>query len=261
MRISDDRYSRDRLRLDLALRFMRHEARTHTIRKWTGLTDDRIRKLYRSYLTDLPSQVARHRGKSPGQAAFFTRTPRAQQEAAVLASLYCLLGVMPCDVAVDAEHPLPGVARGERLCQAFEAYLMLVPSSHITFEHAVLLVNELARGDELKLGDCTECGVLVVVDSLALGDIRCSRCAEPGHCAVRIPRIFAGFHRLGPRSPPTQFFRGAVSRPSRRGARGGGLAQRLRARTRPRSMSWPRHPQLMFAEPEPRIAFVSGAIR
>ena len=49
MRISDDRYSRDRVRLDLALRFIRHEARTQTIRAWTGLTDDRIRKLYRSY--------------------------------------------------------------------------------------------------------------------------------------------------------------------------------------------------------------------
>ena len=123
MRISDDRYSRDRLRLDLALRFMRHEARTHTIRKWTGLTDDRIRKLYRSYLDAPAEPVARHRGKSPGQAGFFTRTPRAQQEAAILASLFCLLGVMPCDVVVDAENPLPGVARGERLCQAYEAYL------------------------------------------------------------------------------------------------------------------------------------------
>ena len=179
MRISDDRYSRDRLRFDLALRFMRHEARTHTIRKWTGLTDDRIRKLYRSYLIHLPSQVARHRGKSPGQAAFFTRTPRAQQEAAVLASLYCLLGVMPSDMVVDAEHPLPGVARGERLCQAYEAYLSLVPGPLITFEHAILLVNELARGEELRLGDCTDCGGLVVVDSLALKDIRCARCAGP----------------------------------------------------------------------------------
>ena len=52
MRISDDRYSRDRLRLDLALRFIHHEARTHTIRAWTGLTDDRIRKLYRTYLCE-----------------------------------------------------------------------------------------------------------------------------------------------------------------------------------------------------------------
>ncbi len=32
MRISDNRYSRDRFRLDLAFRFIRHEARTQTIR-------------------------------------------------------------------------------------------------------------------------------------------------------------------------------------------------------------------------------------
>jgi hypothetical protein len=177
MRISDDRYTRDRLRFDLALRFMRHEARTHTIRKWTGLTDDRIRKLYRSYLTMTPSHVARHRGKSPGQASFFIRAPRVQQESAVLASLFCLLGVMPTSVIVDEEHPLPGVARGERLCQAFEAYLMLVPASQITFEHAVLLVNELARGIELRLDDCCGCGGLVVVDKLTLRNARCGRCS------------------------------------------------------------------------------------
>jgi hypothetical protein len=178
MRISDNRYSRDRFRLDLALRFMRHEARTHTIRKWTGLTDDRIRKLYRAYLEQTPGQVSRHRGKSPGQACFFIRTPRVQQESAVLASLFWLLGALPA-YAVDAENPVPGVARGERLCQAFEAYLMFVPASQISFEHAVLLINELARGVELKLGDCMICGGLVVVDGLALRDIRCTRCSEP----------------------------------------------------------------------------------
>ena len=45
MRISDDRYSRERARMELALRFLHHEARTQTIRAWTGLSDDRIRKL------------------------------------------------------------------------------------------------------------------------------------------------------------------------------------------------------------------------
>jgi hypothetical protein len=45
MRISDDRYSRERLCLQVALRFLEHEARTQTIRAWTGLSDDRIRKL------------------------------------------------------------------------------------------------------------------------------------------------------------------------------------------------------------------------
>ena len=181
MRISDHRYSRDRFRLDLALRFMHHEARTHTIRKWTGLSDDRIRKLYRDYLEQSPSlvPVSRHRGKSPAQACYFIRTPRVQQEAAVLASLYCMLGALPAPDAVETESPVPGVARGERLCQAFEAYLTFVQSAQISFEHAVLLINELGRGVEIKVADCMLCGGLVVVDGLAYRDIRCTRCSEP----------------------------------------------------------------------------------
>jgi hypothetical protein len=76
MRVSDDRYTRDRERLDLALRLIRHEARTFTIRQWTGLSDDRIRKLYRSYVLESDSStVMRHRGKSPRQTAFFFRNP------------------------------------------------------------------------------------------------------------------------------------------------------------------------------------------
>ena len=74
MRISDDRYHRERLRMELALRFLRHEARTQTIRAWTGLSDDRIRKLYRSYLGDARGELPRHRGKSPHQVAYFTRS-------------------------------------------------------------------------------------------------------------------------------------------------------------------------------------------
>ena len=34
------------------VRFIQHEARTSTIRQWTGLTDDRIRKLFRSYVVE-----------------------------------------------------------------------------------------------------------------------------------------------------------------------------------------------------------------
>jgi len=46
MRISDDRYDRERSSLDLALQFLRHGARTQTIRTWIGLSDDRIRKVF-----------------------------------------------------------------------------------------------------------------------------------------------------------------------------------------------------------------------
>ena len=75
MRVSDDRYTRDRQRLDLGLRLIHHEARTFTIHQWTGLSDDRIRKLYRSYVMHHDARrVLRHRGKSPRQAAFFFKS-------------------------------------------------------------------------------------------------------------------------------------------------------------------------------------------
>jgi Flagellar transcriptional activator (FlhC) len=178
MRISDDRYSRDRLRFDIALQFIRHEARTHTIRVWTGLSDDRIRKLYRSYLCDCQgTPLTRHRGKSPQQVAFFMRTARARQEAALLASLCRLLGALPHGQTPELARSLPCLARGELLCQAYEAYRGLIPEALITFEHAVFLLTTLVRGDELILGGCRDCGAALIVDRWSLRAPRCPLCA------------------------------------------------------------------------------------
>jgi len=192
MRIVDDRYSKDRARLELALRFLRHEARTQTIRVWTGLTDDRIRKLHRAYLSKIPMWVPRHRGKSPHQVSYFTRSPRLKEETAVLASLLTLTGVMQSQAAesgrlgqlpgpvgqppADQEQPSYGVARGLLLCQAFEAYRTLIPSAQISFEHAVFLTAALSRGDQLRLDTCKECGGLVVVERFPVRDPRCRHC-------------------------------------------------------------------------------------
>jgi hypothetical protein len=175
MRICDDRYSRERARLELALRFLRHEARTQTIRAWTGLSDDRIRKLYRSYMSHARHQLRRHRGKSPHQVAYFTRSLRLQEETAVLASVLSLLGVLPPSGAA-----LPGLTRGELLCQAFEAFRVLLPTAHISFEHAVFLASALARGDQLRLGGCADCGGLVVTERFPLRVARCHHCAGGG---------------------------------------------------------------------------------
>jgi hypothetical protein len=179
MRISDDRYSRDRLRFDLAFRFIQHEARTRTIRVWTGLTDDRIRKLYRSYLAEGgDATVTRHRGKSPQQAGYFTRTPRMRHESAVLASACYLLGVMPANRIADAQRTLPGVQRGEALCAAYEGYRRVIPDGRISFEHAVFLVTALARGDEIQAVGCADCRALIVVDRYAVRERRCESCEE-----------------------------------------------------------------------------------
>jgi hypothetical protein len=184
MRISDDRYSRDRLRLDLALRFIHHEARTHTIRAWTGLTDDRIRKLYRTYLQEAGGGgVTRHRGKSPRQAAFFTRSLRMRREAAVFASVSSLFGLIPPRAGkVDAivverpAQPAPNVARGALLCEAFEAYSALMGESQISFEHAVYLLGALHVGDELRVAHCRDCNGVLVTDRLALRVPICNEC-------------------------------------------------------------------------------------
>lgn len=180
MRISDDRYSRDRLRLDLALRFIHHEARTHTIRAWTGLTDDRIRKLYRTYLCEAGGiRVARHRGKSPRQAAYFTRSLRMRREAAVFASVSSLFGLIsPQSISFDRSMlPMPNVARGALLCEAFEAYRALVNEPQISFEHAVFLVGALDSGDELRVAHCRDCAGVLVTDRLALRAPLCNECA------------------------------------------------------------------------------------
>lgn len=177
MRISDDRYARDRLRFDIALRFIRLEARTHTIRQWTGLTDDRIRKLYRSYLNEAgATQVHRHRGKSPHQTAHFMRTVRMRQESAVLASVCRMLGLLPATVGTDSLRGAPGIRRAHLLCQAYEVYRDVMAAPLISFEHAVFLIVTLSRAEELALEGCRQCGALVIVDRLSLRQPRCVAC-------------------------------------------------------------------------------------
>lgn len=178
MRISDDRYSRERLSLDLAIRFLRHEARTQTIRAWTGLTDDRIRNLYRSYMSRGNHFVPRHRGKSPHQVAYFTRSLRVQWETAQLASLLSLFTVIPAQPSPEFAASLPTVARGEKLCYAYEMYQTTIPGSQISFEHSVFLAFALARGDQLRLGGCRECGGLLVLERFPLRERRCQYCAS-----------------------------------------------------------------------------------
>jgi hypothetical protein len=181
MRVSDYRYNRDRLRLEVAMRLIRHEARTCTIRQWTGLTDDRIRKLYHTYLQG-GGRTTRHRGKSPRQAAYFLRTARLRDEASALASLCYLVGLFDRHCQDPWPRHATDVDRAALLCRAYEGYTAAVRKPAITFEHAVLLVRALSRGSELRLGHCRDCGALLVVDSLGLRLARCCLCSteSPG---------------------------------------------------------------------------------
>jgi hypothetical protein len=204
MRISDDRYSRDRSRFDVAMLFIRNEARTHTIRLWTGLSDDRIRKLYRSYLCGAHAKpLIRHRGKSPQQAGFFMRSARSRQEAALLASLCCLVGALPGEPAPELLATLPSLGRGELLCHAYTVYCSLLPETMISFEHAVLLLTALVRGDELVLSACRECSAVLIIDRWSLRAPRCVLCADD---SLAVPR-----RGLQDSSPDDSFSRPAIA--------------------------------------------------
>jgi len=180
MRVSDDRYTRDRQRLDLALRLIRHEARTFTIRQFTGLSDDRIRKLYRSYCQHGASAVVtRHRGKSPRQAAFFFRNPEVTFHAAQLASLFLIYGLVgAAGGGLESRYCVGSLESGTLVCQAYEAYLELHAPVNISFEHAWFLLLALARRDEVGMARCGDCGGLRLHDLLARRKQTCGNCHQ-----------------------------------------------------------------------------------
>jgi hypothetical protein len=188
MRITDNRYTRDRQRLDLALRMIHHEARTCTIRTWTGLSDDRIRKLYRTYVASQGATVRRHRGKSPTQVAFFLKNLETRRHAAALAGLFALLGLLRSASEHGAGGTQAALRWGELFCRTYETYLALHRPQRISFEHACYLLHVLQRRAELRAGACPACQGLMVVDALRRHAGVCAWCesdarerlAEPG---------------------------------------------------------------------------------
>lgn len=177
MRISEDRYRRELQSLEVALRFLQHEARSRTIRAWTGLSIDRIRNLYRSYVLYAPSYVPRHRGKSPHQVSFFTRSVRMQEETACLARLLSLIGAIPPQPGSERVLVLPNLGRGRLICDGFEIYKRQFPSGQISFEHAVFLTTSLICAAELRLGNCVGCGGLLVLEIPVSRHQRCVECS------------------------------------------------------------------------------------
>jgi hypothetical protein len=155
------------------MRMVAHEARTQTICDFTGLTRERTKTLRREWNV---GPEARHRGPSPTSLALFFRSARIRSEASSLAVFCRVLGVISSARIVDAARVLPGLDCGERLCEVFEAYRTYFPKSEISFEQIVLLATALAQGDVLALGNCANCGGIILIDQLAVGRKVCSEC-------------------------------------------------------------------------------------
>lgn len=179
MRLTDDRYAGERAQFELALRMIGHEARTRTIRECTGLSDDRIRKLYTRYFRDTgAASVRRRRGKSPRQVMRFVKNPGNQLQATTLVSLFCgsrLLRV-DADRNISPCWPRPDVDFGHRLCRAFETYLLLHEDASLSFEWAWNLLQAIAWNDELYLASCSGCAAAYVQDAYAIDHATCPAC-------------------------------------------------------------------------------------
>jgi hypothetical protein len=176
MRITDCRYDRDRLRLEVAYRLISHEVRTALIRQGTGLSADRIRRLFRDYVRDQPQLgVRRRRGKSPRQMGFFRRSPRHELETATLACILLACGLLGRPGVLD-RLTLEEIAR---FCDAYDTFSTLCPGPLVSFEHAWYLLQVLARDDEYGLARCSGCQAPWVRDRLDLEPHLCPSCRTP----------------------------------------------------------------------------------
>ena len=176
MRVTDDRYRGEQARFDLAKRMIVHEARTGTIRYWTGLSDDRIRKLYSSYFKYVGRPVRRRRGRSPSQIAPLVQTPLRALESGALVNL-----LIANRLLLSASEPQPklkyNIQLGHRFCESFETYIAVMPEPSLNFEWGWNLLLSIRRGDELGIETCDDCTTCYIVDRLALPKNRCPACS------------------------------------------------------------------------------------
>lgn len=183
MRTTDDRYRGERARFELAMRMIRHEARTGTIRHLTGLSDDRIRKLYASYFKfDSRAPIKRRRGKTPTQITPLIRTPARTLESGVFVNMLLANGLL--SVELPPGPPLRGnIDVGNRFCQCYETYVRVIPGPTLSFEWAWNLMLTVRRGDEIGLERCDRCATTYLYDQLMLPKTACPACPT-----LRAPR-------------------------------------------------------------------------
>ena len=175
MRATDDRYRGEQVRFELAIRMIGHEARTGTIRFFTGLNDDRIRKLYTTYFKFNDTTVRRQRGRSPTRVSPLVRTPQRALESGVFANLLLANGLFSLDSPPGPALRL-NVDLGHRLCECFETFRLLVPRATLSFEWGFNLLTSMRRGDELGIAYCDACSICYVFDMLSLPPAACPAC-------------------------------------------------------------------------------------
>lgn len=179
MRVTDDRYAGELEKFDLAMRMIRHEARTGTIRACTGFSEDRVRKLVASYCRETGRPpLRRRRGKSPRQVAPFVSSAERQAETTRLATLYvyCRAARVNPEGRITGSDASSQVETAQRVCQAYELYHLLESHPSLSFEWAWNLYHALLVTGELYFAWCAGCDAPYVQDRYALDYEHCPSC-------------------------------------------------------------------------------------
>ena len=184
MRVTQSRYDGELDQFDLAIRMLGLQARTSTIGRFTGLSSDRIRKAYVSYVAEhgrnkLPQ---RKRGRPPSRVSRFFKTPDQHCESTVLMSLFMHAGLLVADGTSNCtvSGHLSMLSRGHRLCDAYEMHRYLLPGGEMSLELAAAMLRALGETHELVISRCDACGVPYVQDAYALDYGRGPFCEETG---------------------------------------------------------------------------------
>jgi len=175
MRISEDRYTRDLRRIQLAHRLIRQDVRTYWIRAFTHFTEGRIRNLLRSY-GFAADGVHRRRGSPPRLYIKFM-TPKNHSEASALAGIALLWHLVPEEPVSNAWRTLPSLDLGEELCEAFELFRLMIPGASLNLDRFILLVLALAER-QLTVGRCSHCRALILLDPLGVKRRICVHCEK-----------------------------------------------------------------------------------
>lgn len=175
----NERYTRERAQVDLALQMIEREARTNTIKRCTGLSDDRIRRLCTLYFSNRNgSAVRRRRGKSPHQVARFVKNAPHQLEATTLMHLLLAAGLIKESASGDLKPAwqAPNVNVGQRFCKVFDLYRVIHPSPLFGFEWGWNLMLALGRNEDLAMTKCGRCQGDYLHDRYALDFHICPAC-------------------------------------------------------------------------------------
>lgn len=175
--------------MSLAQRFMRHGARSQVICDWTGLTPFQVRAMCKELgINNGTGSPLRRRGPNPTSLDLLLSSERWRSEAAGLIGLCYVFEAVPREPMSDPRRDLPGLARGERFCRAYEVYHELCPGRSLDFNEALLVYTAVATGVEIRADRCASCSAVIIRHVSGLNRFRCTRCvsADPPHRLQRL---------------------------------------------------------------------------